>query len=403
MKYVIKKTIWFFFGALAFMPAGLFAATSCNGGAGSGVNILSVSTVPSATLGQTIPVTIVYDQTASWNQVYLLAAFNKTSTAIQACLSPNQTFVIYGASNGSASSQNPPAGDNGFKETIGLPTATTVVFNVTVPNTLTAGSTYNFVVGGSGCDSKCGDLAGLESTNHTTVTVPAPPPAIANFSKTAEGNSANPGDLILFRMDYTYTNDGPVTITDVLPGNVTPTQANGAEISADGTLAGNTATWVLPFTMGLNQGYVWVLTKVNTGVSAGTEITNTATIASSDKTAPPASANVEVGGKFQLSKAESATTVNSGGNMTYTLSYAVGGTSLQTSDSYGNNTVGSSSMDGHTITGYDAVPYAAQGGSGQVDTWTVQNDPLEGNYIDVTTPFGGVNNTEGYETLLRNP
>lgn len=88
--------------------------------------------------------------------------------------------------------------------------------------------------------------------------------------------------------------------------------------------------------------------------------------------------------------------------MTYTLSYAVGGTSLQTSDSYGNNTVGSSSMDGHTITGFDAVPYAAQGSGGQVDTWTLKNDPLEGNYIDVTTPNAGLMNTEGYETLLRN-
>ncbi len=216
MTFRVHKTIWFFFATLAFLPGGLLAATTCNSGAGSGVNIISVSTIPSGALGQIIPVTVVYDQTVGWNQVFLLAAFNSSSTAIQTCNLPNQTFVIYGASNGSASTVNPGAGDKGFKETIGTSTPTTVVFNVTVPSTLTAGTTYNFVVGGSGCDAECGDLGDLESTNHTTISIPQPPPAISSFSKTAEGNTANPGDLILFRMDYTYTNDGPVTITDVL-------------------------------------------------------------------------------------------------------------------------------------------------------------------------------------------
>ena len=245
------------------MPGALLAACA------SGTNIISVTTVGSATLGQTIPVTVVYEETNNWNQEYLIGAFNSTSTAIQTCNLPNQTFVIYGASNGSASTVNPGAGDKGFDETIGTSTPTTVVFNVTVPNTLTAGSTYNFVVGGSGCDAECGDLGDIESTNHTTVAVPQPAPSISAFAKSAEGNTANPGDLILFRMDYTYTNDGPVTITDVLPSDVTPTTANGAEISAFGTLAGNTAAWVLPHTAGVNQGYVWVLTKVNLGVGVG--------------------------------------------------------------------------------------------------------------------------------------
>ncbi len=227
---------------------------------------------------------------------------------------PIKIFVLYAGKPGNGDSPNSAGDTTGYKVTIGTTAPATQIFNVTVPASLNAGSTYNFIVGASGCDAQCGDLGDIETEAHVPISIAVPPPGLT-FSKTAEGNTANIGDLVLFRMDYTYVNNGPITITDTLPSEVVPTTANGAEVSPGGTVTGQSVTWVLPFETAPQSGYVWVLTKVVSG-TVGTQITNTANATSPSVVVPPASANVEIGGKFQISKSESATSVAAGSNIT---------------------------------------------------------------------------------------
>ncbi|HTC21585.1 MAG TPA: hypothetical protein VK859_12100, partial [bacterium] len=368
---------------------------ACN----SGLDITSLTaSVASAAPGQNISVTVVYVQTMNWNQVYFLGGFNRNQATFQSCNTANQDFVIYAGAPGNGDSPNAAGDTVGYKVTVGTAAPATQIFNVTVPASLNAGSVYNFILGASGCDAQCSSSADMESETSIPISIAVPPPGLT-FSKTAEGNQANVGDLVLFRMDYSYVNNGPITISDTLPSEVVPTTANGAEVSPGGTITGQSVTWVLPFETAPQAGYVWVLTKVVSG-TVGSQITNTATATSPSVVVPPASANVEIGGKFQIAKSESATSVAAGSNITYTVTYSVGGTSLQTSDSYLNNPIGSTTSaagDESEITGYDGTHYTS---SAALDSWTIGNDPLEGHVIDVQTQ-AGANTTADYETLLR--
>ncbi len=386
---------WFFFALVSTIYFSNLETPAWAACGPSGLTINSVTTVASASPGQVIPVTVIYTQTGGWNQVYLLGAFNSSASTIQTCSTPNQDFVIYGGSSGGSDTQSPPTSSNGFSVNPGGTGPATQIFNVTVPAGFAGGGSYQFVVGGSGCDAKCNDLGNFESEKATTINIPFPPPSLS-ISKSAEGNQANVGDLVLFRVDYTYANDGPITITDTLPGSVTMASSNGSEISPGGSVAGSTAKWVLPYSKGLQTGYVWVLAKVASG-TPGTQITNTANAASSDLTAAPASANVAIGGKFQISKSESATSFTPGQTITYTLTYSIGGTSLQTSDSYLNDTSGSGSNTGTNVTGYDGTGYTA---SNNLYPWKIASDFAGNHYIDVQTRTG-TNTTADYETLMR--
>ncbi len=337
--------------------------------------------------GQSISVTVVYTQNNQYQNSCFLLAVSPNNGSIP-CGGANQTYL-----------EGSDSGDVCFPYVNTNPQ--TIVWNLTLPNSLTQGNYYlnlQYGTNYTGCNGN--QMDGAIQT--IPFSVPFPPPAIT-LDKSAEGNTATPGDLILFRMDYTYTNTGPVTITDPLPSQVSLAAANGSEISSGGTIAGSTATWVLPFSSAKVAGYVWVLTKVNAAVTG--QINNTATAQSSNVGQVNSSTSVEVGGKFQLSKNESVTTINAGDTMTYTLNYSIGGTSLQTSDSFMNDTVGSTwygvgNPPVNTISGYDGTQFYTDDPNDAV-TWTVRNDPVtEGNYLDVQT--WGNNNTDGYVPLLRN-
>ena len=238
---------------------------------------------------------------------------------------------------------------------------------------------------------------------HTLVTLPPPPPSISPFTKTTEGSTANAGDLILFRMDYTYVNQtSPVTITDTMPPNVTLAGV-GSNISPNGTYSAPNFTWILPASVPTTSGYVWFLGQVSAGVTTGQIISNQAAASSSANSVTSNVANVSIGARFQLSKSQSATTLNAGDTMTYTLNYSLGGYSLQTSDAYLNDTSGTSTTDGSNITGYNGVTYiASNAGTGCTNNWKMQTDAQGNHYIDFNTPIGNWGgNSCHYETLLR--
>src|SRR5581483_8258849 len=157
------------------------------------------------------------------------------------------------------------------------------------------------------------------------ITLPYPPPNLS-LVKIADGSTANPGDLVLFRLDYVYGNTGPVTITDSIPAGTTLAAPTGA-ISPGGTLSGSTITWVFPASLPSASGEAWFLTKVNAGVAAGTVLTNTASAGSASTgtvNSNQAQVNIGVGG-FTLMKSQSSASLNSGNTVTYTLNYQVSG------------------------------------------------------------------------------
>ena len=393
-------------GILVFLPSMALSQTATL----LSINLSNTNPAP----GSTVAVTLVYCDTNTYSIPYFLVGITPSSnTVLSGCALPQQYLLVDSTSPGEGTTFDGTAGSvitspnndgsdgNGWigASTGGTPVCpVTEVWSVTIPPSLSAGS-FNIVVAEHDYNVQC--QSGFPNTIWKGVTVPFPPPAISTFNKSAEGNTATPGDLILFRMDYTYVNTGPVTITDTLPSQVSLAAANGSEISSGGNIGGfPTVTWVLPFSNAAVSGYVWVLAKVNAGVTG--EISNTATAKSTTAGPVSSTTTVEVGGKFQLAKSQSSATINAGDTETYTLNYSIGGTSLQTSDSYNNDTVGTS-WYGSTVpgsTGYDGTGYNSTDPNNAV-TWSIKNDPVtEGNYIDVQTWAN--NNTDGYVPLLRN-
>ncbi len=223
--------------------------------------------------------------------------------------------------------------------------------------------------------------------NSAPFTVPLPPPAFT-IQKQAEGTTANPLGLILFTVDYTFVNTNNFVITDPVPAN---TIFVGA--SPGGALSGGNVTWNLGNATTQITGDAWFLAQVNSGVSNGTVINNTASGNTTELPSPVNSNTVSVtigSPAVTLNKSESSTSVANGGNVTYTLAWTASGQNLDVYDSYNNDSLGT---NGNSIQGYDGTGYT-QIGTG---TFTVANDPQVDDYLNTNT-----GSTSSFPLLLRN-
>ncbi|HVM32075.1 MAG TPA: hypothetical protein VMU88_03010, partial [bacterium] len=377
-----------------FAPLGSQAAVSI-----SNIQISNSNPTP----GSVVAVTITYCETANVTP-YWLVAVNPSSNTIQACPAANQYFLVdsnttpTGVSVVSGTQDDSTATGNGWA---GVPVPNTPpacpytqIFNVTIPSTLSAGA-YNLDVSAGDYYVQCNS----GSVAHTSTVINIPyPPANVSLVKIADGTSPNDGNLVLFRIDYTYGNTGPVTITDNIPANVSLVSPTASAISPGGSLAGSTITWVLPASLPTVTGEVWFLTQVNGGVAAGTAITNQASATSAatgSVTSNTAQANVGEAG-FTLTKSEMPinATLNPGDVVTYALAYQISGLNLDLYDSYDNDTNGTTNAGtkGYDGTGYN---YNTTGGTG---TFTTQSDAQGNHYINAFT--GGGQNSN-YPALLR--
>jgi hypothetical protein len=340
-----------------------------------------------------------------------MVALNPTSTTIQSCPAVNQELLVDGATTPIhqatvSSGQDDPSDPGPNQGYPGVPVPNTPppcpytqVFNVTIPGNLNGG-TYNLDVSAGANYVQC--AGGVVAHTNASLVLPYPPPNIT-LVDTADGSTANPGDLVLFRVDYTYVNTGNVTVTETIPAGTALASGSGA-ISPGGILSGNTITWTLPASQAEQSGEVWFLTKVNAGVPLGTVITNSATAASGAAgTVNSNQAQVNIGaGGFSLLKSQSANVLNTGNIVTYTINYQVSGESLQDDDTLDNNPVGTSNA---SILGYDgstAYVYTNSGGTGG---FTVEPDPAgSGNNVIEACASNTCNSavTNGnYPTLLR--
>ena len=165
-----------------------------------------------------------------------IVALNSNAASIQACPTSGQIFLVDAAGVNRNDTDPCAAAGQASGCDIGwylndaaaatIPcTNRSVTWVLVVPNNVAVGGTYNVVVQAGGYTSlRCGmNNPTTSNTASLPVTIPLPPPALYGVSKTVEesGTSVNPGDLLLFHIDYSYVNTNSVTITDTVPPNTT--------------------------------------------------------------------------------------------------------------------------------------------------------------------------------------
>jgi uncharacterized repeat protein (TIGR01451 family) len=211
------------------------------------------------------------------------------------------------------------------------------------------------VVAGTGAGTIITDTATVATTtrdtnlnnNSATVTIGVASAIQADLSVTnsASPNPVNAGQNITY--SQTVANGGPASATGVVLTETLPANTTFVSLSGPGTWS---CTAVAPYTCSIgtlaasgNASFTFVVT-VNTGVAAGTTITDTASVGSA--TSDPnmgnntATVNVLVADSADLSVTNSASPVPvlAGNNITYTQVVTNGGPSTATSASFTENT-----------------------------------------------------------------
>ena len=350
---------------------------------------------PSAAPGTTVAVTIEYsDDSASENPFLLLAVRPSTGansgSTIASCPAAGQTFLVNGTcSMGGACANGGSTSDNGYSlpAVASLNPHSFITLNVTIPTTLTGGTTYNLIGQVGAYWTQCsGNNA--QGSAYTTFTTNPPTPNLI-VSSQALAATAEPGGLVLYSISYTLTNETNLTITAQVPAGLTllEVENNG---SSTGTAAGSTLTWALGSTPGQISGTVSYLCRVNPGLSVGTVLSSVATAVTDQVPAGlVTTASSTIDGGLTLAKSESVASAAPGAQVTYTLSWSLTGNSLRSDDPYDLNS-GAMSTWGFDNSGYFVVPDGGVSG-----TWTLMPDTSGGNYLQ------GFGNNTNYPVLLR--
>ena len=358
--------------------------------------------------GSTLSVTVSFCDTNYYGSFNFVAGISTTNT-LEACSSANQMFDVYSNGTNLPWTNNPGCcgynpgtpGSLGVTTCGNSPSTITQVWTVSLPATL-AGGTYYYFVATDDYSAKCGDTN--YNFNSAQFTVPLPTPG-CTVIKTAEGPTVAPNGLVLFNIAYTFVNTTNFVLTDQIPGNTTP-----VTMSPGGSLSGNTVTWNLYNGAATTQqsGNEWVLLSVNTGVSNGSLINNTAVGTAAGAPSGPVTSNtasstvqVPIG---NLVKSESVSSIGTGNNVSYNLDWVSTGQDLQFYDSYDNvpvaagvSTGGSSVPWGYDLTNYTDVPAASDPG-----TWVVDSDALGNNFLSASVSFDSSGGSGRYPVLVRN-
>ncbi|HRY63300.1 MAG TPA: isopeptide-forming domain-containing fimbrial protein, partial [Patescibacteria group bacterium] len=165
-----------------------------------------------------------------------------------------------------------------------------------------------------------------ESSVETTVTVP--PTYEVAISKSAPA-TAHAGDEITYNINYTVTGNAlaqNVVVKDTLPAGVTFVSA-----SNDYTVNGNQITWNLGDLTPTASGSMTVVVKIDSSVAPGTNLVNTVTITSGQKSATAKATTLitEIPAyEVEIDKTVNKATAYVGDELIYTLNYAVTGNTV---------------------------------------------------------------------------
>lgn len=237
-------------------------------------------------------------------------------------------------------------------------------YTFTLPADLVPGVPYYILVvmGTYWCNLDPGP-GNVQSTGVLAVpfTLPLPPPA-ASIIKTAEVSPVQPGDLVLYTINYSYVNATNFTITDIVPPECTFISASNG-----GTLAGSTVTWNTASIPGPTKtGNVWFVARVNVATPPNTIIDNIAHWVMDEIPAGGDSldATVVTGAPFTIAKSSnpaSGSTAVIGDTVTYMFDFNAGGMAFCSFDTFDTN----------PITGFFPT----------FGSWTWQTDGAGGGYL----------------------
>jgi uncharacterized repeat protein (TIGR01451 family) len=210
--------------------------------------------------------------------------------------------------------------------------------------------------------------------------------------KRAEGVLAVATDLLLYSIDYTYSN-GKLTITDQIPspssGAFTLVSVGPASMwtgtPAIGTIippASGTVTWNLPDRSGqpgTASGTVWFLLRMSSAITPGTKITNSATgtITGASCALPSQTVKTDIivgQAVATLTKSARSASVNYHDTITYYLDYEIKGSRLVAYQPFDDITAGT--YTGTPPTGWNFIP-----NNGDNGTWQVYDECGTGDYI----------------------
>ncbi|WP_170150246.1 DUF11 domain-containing protein [Parahaliea mediterranea] len=158
-----------------------------------------------------------------------------------------------------------------------------------------------------------------------------------NLQKTAAVRAVTPGELLTYTLSYSNTGtdrEAQATLEDNLPPETTYQSSTGG-----GTHAGGVVTWNLGEVAAGASGSVAVTVRVNDGVPGGTVLHNAATLSGLSGlpvSAPVVDVLVSDLPDLRLDKTTSASTVQAGGEITYTLAYENRGASPATNVTLGD-------------------------------------------------------------------
>jgi uncharacterized repeat protein (TIGR01451 family) len=180
--------------------------------------------------------------------------------------------------------------------------------------------------------------------------------------------SADPGDLIVYTLEYENTGSGVATgvvVTDTIPGDMTYVSSSPGYDS----VSGDTYTWNVGTLSGYSSGTITLTVSVDVGVDDGTLLHNTATLDYDDANGNPYdqledSADVTVTAPvMSFSKTADVTEADPGDSIIYTLTYDNSG-SGEATDVVVTDTIPGDTTYVSSNPGYDGV-------SGDTFTWNV--------------------------------
>jgi len=381
---------------------------------------------PNPGLGQSFSVSIqmCLDEYDNPNDLAVAAS---TSSAFQNPGTSGQVFLLssLGVNVHSSNPNNAGSGDTDFGYQLTQPSpfiancsdcassyamSVTESYNLTMPSAAELGSqcsgasTIYLLVGSYSFEFLSYDWTSLYSGDCgayvTSWSLPAPPANSITLDQRAEGVLQSVGDMVLYSVDYTYGNGQP-TITDSLPGNGSlalvsygPVSITGGTISAPALNAtAGTITWTFPSSTTTKQGTVWLLMQMTTAISAGTQVTNTAS-ATSGSNNTSSSATITVGQPaVSVQKLESTGSLTAlAGNsatITYYLNYEVNGDQLKAYRSFDGTALGTYNSP-TPPSGWKFVPYGTDYG-----TWTISDTCGTGDRV-----LTGAGQTNSWPSLL---
>ncbi len=348
--------------ALGSLAASRLVASNITGV--SGISIIAGTPSPGAS------VTVQWNWTtdSAFNNPHYIIMVGTTCLA-QNASSGNQWTVV-GDSCGPQTGNVGPGCDMTDNQAAGAHISSD---SITIPSTLTPGSTYYIIVAMKDYNVYLNPNLDASTQNCMSFNVPLPPPTVS-ISKVAEGNSAAAGGEVVYTIYYYFANTNNPVITDL----VDTANLNIVSIFNGGVLSGSTITWSFPGFIGTPQsGFVSFRAQVKPGTSTGTIIHNTANASSGEvSTVTSNDATVAVGQvNLSLAKSSNATALNAGDTFTYTMIYSSSGTSLVEYQNFD----AASLPPGWTIMG-----------ASNLGTWSTGNSYLEQTDIDIgggTSPY----------------